>query len=888
MDSRNSIGGLKIIMNNQNTNNQNSLEVDGRMPEFDMETGISDTDILGEDTIDNDAIEGMLDLEGGLFSDSSEQGVADEDSLNETSGEELVSTPNWNILGLDEDTSVSEFPDENGQSSDSTRIIPVIELVEAIRYLLQLKTDELSEYKDLVASYAKLNTTEASISLARNNATLDKNRAYQDLLPWIIENSPDLKDVSTEQGRSDIALKLAVYTAERFRDVSKEDKRIIKAVSDALKREGPSRRMLVAIMGSKVLNKQYNSWMNTLGTVNRISAVSSSLSNDRIFREMKSQESRIDSELQLLEQASKEIGKVTYPISVDTEIGDVSESIYGSRHTFVCGNCFSVCEVPLPFFNLNLMEKRIVDVYRQSGNIPHKLEKLGISVRGHSCPNCGYINVVPQKFIETLRTCVFDKIKQGELNSKSSDKFTLGYAEISQSIIRYVNDTLRDENDAVCDRLPNYAVSLVEASSPLLELEDILPNWERYKEEYKATLMGIKKLDAFSKDRDLRWYGYINWLCSNFTTMRYTLDKQQIITYVFNVVGSEPFKDLAEEYYHNSCVYNTALKLINVINNMFVPLWKNEFVSAQFVETGLSILENYGYSYPEDWKTGLSITKKIRATSATENLKNWLNHVATEALRDKNNLYNQLVQLAQEGNGVGPVMYDPASLENLPTKYIGAAQILIDNNLDAIIINTAARLIVENLNSGLFLQGFGIGRDSMEKMISDARTKVNKIMHGLAKPDSRLRTIYQELSNCKEPADVMVKMLEAIRFIDSSTLFKKEVGVPIVLLKSSPDIFKLEIPTENEVQLGELFTYNKEYSIIPKIILDKGIAFAIESLIQTNPEETDETIFEDVVALVSKEMLLLDPPELWEGNEKLQAEISNLTDEPTIGQVSAG
>lgn len=134
----------------------------------------------------------------------------------------------------------------------------------------------------------------------------------------------------------------------------------------------------------------------------------------------------------------------------------------------------------------------------------------------------------------------------------------------------------------------------------------------------------------------------------------------------------------------------------------------------------------------------------------------------------------------------------------------------------------------------------------------------------------------------------MVKMLEAIRFIDSSTLFKKEVGVPIVLLKSSPDIFKLEIPTENEVQLGELFTYNKEYSIIPKIILDKGIAFAIESLIQTNPEETDETIFEDVVALVSKEMLLLDPPELWEGNEKLQAEISNLTDEPTIGQVSAG
>lgn len=769
----------------------------------------------------------------------------------------------------------SSFEEEEDSSSDE-RIIPVVELTDALEFYLERKGAELQEYRELMTEYGKVHIASTSWQMADSLTSSKGDSAVNTLMPLLVDKNNLQMDLSTPQGRNAAAMQLAVYTVE-FLNSSPSDIQAAKVVKEKYDSEGLSEEVFGLLLSNKLLSNMFNKWLSSFASINRIDTAGQTALKTRQFRSMQETEARIESEYKLFEAASQDLTRVTYPLSIDSQA-----TPEGIVYRFVCGGCGQTIETPLPFYNINLMDYNTVAAYKDSKTPPPRISNMGVVFRGHCCTDCNAMNIIPYEFATRLRDEAFDKIRQGSLTSKNKDPFALGYADVSQSVIASIAEGIREELPRLGENLPNFATSIVDLTSPLLELGDILPEWMSYKQKYWKIVRGAYKLDTFSRDNNLRFYGYLGWLMDKYPSRRYTIKQEQIISYLIHYIQDDPtLSPISEEYDRTVMTVHTCQKLIRVIDELFAPLWGDEIVSTGFIKQGLAALKEYGHEYPDaSWMEGLSISQNIVSTPKTEELKKWLTDTCRGAQVQLHRLKDKLEAYTTTHQITGPVRFDNMPLKNDGYVSDGVLAILARLSYDSILVNTMAEIIFEDINCGLFMRGFGVMCGKTKDFVKEARSITRKISAGASDEDiETIRRMNIKMSDKGiTPQNVIATLLMSIRVIDSNDLFRSIIGIPVNHLKvnSMPD--RLQVPDEATCILRKLFTYNDEYKVLPSIIVDHGIDKAAAFLLSLNPEAANEDSISEAVFTVAKEMALLDPPELWREQEELLMQINAIVD----------
>lgn len=778
-----------------------------------------------------------------------------------------------------------DMPMEDTPASRITTI-PIIEIVDSMKYYIEHKKGELSEYKELITDYSRVHVASTSVSLANDLTRGKGSSAVSSLMPLLVDQYNLRIDFSTPEGRSSAALLLACHTIVYQVDSHPVSSRTVRMLKDKesatelmnlFNSVGSTQEVFDRLLSNKSLASMYHVWLSSFSSISRIETAGQAVLKTKQFREMIGIAKQIQHELDELEVAFKDVSHITYPSLIETQ------PLPGSNiYKFTCGHCGESVDISKPFYNLNLLDKNIVAAFQSSKTPPSRVTNLAVVFRSHTCPSCNYCNIVSAEFGKHLTTNILERMKQGPLSSKNSEPYSMGMADVSQSVIQAVTESIQEEDPQALNYLPEYTTSTADANSELLSLGDILPEWELYKDKYWKIVRGAYKLDTFSQDNNKRFYGYIAWLSDKYPNRKYSIQQPQIISYLIKtVLNSEELSKISADYDKHSMCYYTSKKLIRVLEDMFSPLWGSELISTEFAKQGLKVLESYGYEYDDpDWYLGLSISQSILETPQTLALSEWLSQIAESSRYNLNLVRDKLASYLVANPILNPVEYDSVPAVQNGAIPEGILSIMASHCYDTLLINTMSHIIFADINCGLFMRGFGVVCTTMKDFVKQARVIINQLTSAMVDDESgRIREIQSKLSKSSEcPEDIIALLIQLIRSIDNNDLFKVVVGIPVNHLKVDNIQMGLKVPDEPTALLRKLFTYNSEYKIVPASIIDIGLSDAVTYLASLNIEDADEDSQTDVVYTVAKEMSLLDDPELWRTQSRLLESINSLVE----------
>ena len=784
---------------------------------------------------------------------------------------------------------------EEALATNTDRVIPITQKLETIRFYKDAKDRELREYRSLCSEYQSLQLLKKGFESTNIKDNFSGDQAMQALMTTIVDPATLGEDINTPMGKNRAAIKLACYTLQTSKGLQKEVQ-LANELLEMLEDPDSSELLYEKLLSSDILAGVYHNWLQKVNSMKRIHAVGQGAINTRRLRQMKEVEERIAEEQKLFEAAEKDLDHVTYPMSVDQV-----RTSSGVRHTYVCGSCQNNNPMGLPFFSVSLFDTQTVNTFMKGGTPTERLNNLCVTYRGNQCPHCGAFNVVPMEFATKMKEEILGKIQSGSLNSKNADKFSLGTAFISQAVLSQINEEILSAMPEMKGLLPEYTTEVEEAKSEYLDMSSVLPELQRYKEKYWSVLKGAYRMEEFSKVQQLRSYGYLVWLADKYPSDKYSLDQTQILSYLIKqILSNSELKRLADDHEKIILRRYTAEKLKSVIDALFSGLYGEELVSTGFIKEGLKALEELGVKYDgEDWETGLSISAGVKSTPGLEKLAEWTTGIAEVAKKELGLNEDKIKSYLIMHPSNGPVEYDSIPVTDTSMVSSWVLQIMVDMFYEQIMISTVARMITAQWDcdsedayrvSGVFLKGFGSesnSRSDRSKIIQNMGKHAKDILERIrgdwvgengseAVESQALKKMKADIGESE--TEIVENLLKSIGLIATNERFADITGISASYLKVDKDKLYLKVPSESTRILSLLFTYNSEYSIVPKTILDNGIQYAGAYLVAMNADSANEDAINTAIMTVASEMVLLSPRELWRDAQERYGELCMATD----------